>query len=102
MKKSRNDVVLIELMPGGKGESVDTTKLPIWRVLDELFDCTDRVRLRGSSQSVEESVGLARESHGKIGLMILHLSCGEGNGKQVTDMMVLQSPSKFARTSSRR
>jgi hypothetical protein len=80
VQKGRNHIVLTELMLGGKSEDIDTAKLAVWPVLDEFFDCTHRFWLRRLSQSVEESVGLARTFHGIIGLMIL-LSCGQGKWK---------------------
>ena len=63
MQKSPNHIVLIEPVPGSKGEGVDTAKLAIRRVLDELFDRTHRFRLRGFSQSIEEILGFGGKFH---------------------------------------
>src|SRR4030095_7156172 len=38
VKKSRQHIILIEPVPGGKGESIDAAKLAVRRVVDELFD----------------------------------------------------------------
>ena len=38
MQKSRNYILLIEFVLGGKRESVDTGKLAVRPVLDELFN----------------------------------------------------------------
>jgi hypothetical protein len=67
VQKSRNYILLIELVLGGKGEGVDTAKLAVGPVLDELFDRTHRFRLRRLSQRIEESVGFAGTFHGTFG-----------------------------------
>lgn len=85
MQKSRNHILLIEPVLGGKSEDIDTAKLPVWLVLDELFNCSHGFRLRRLSQSIEESIGLARTFHGIIALMICTYRVAGGNGKQVTD-----------------
>ena len=81
MQKSRNYIFFIELVPGGKGEGVDTAKLAIRRVLDQLFDRTHRFRLRRFSQSIEERVGFAGKFHGDHS----NYRVADENGKQVTD-----------------
>ncbi len=86
MQKSRNYILLVKLVLGGKGEGVDTAKLAVRPVLDELFDGTDRFRLRRLSQSREESVGFAGKFHGTIGLVTVTVyPVARKNGKQVTD-----------------
>ena len=63
MQESSNHIVLIETAPGRKGEDVDTAKLAIRRVLDELFDRTHRFRLRRLSQSTEEILSFGGKFH---------------------------------------
>ena len=46
MQKSRKYIFLIELVPGGKGEGVDTAEITVRAVLDELFDRAYRLWLR--------------------------------------------------------
>ena len=69
MQKSRNYILLIELVPGGKGENVDAAKLAVRPVLDELFDCAYRLRLRRLSQNSEEVFGFAGKFHVTIRLI---------------------------------
>jgi hypothetical protein len=64
VQKSCNHIFFIESMPGGKGESVNTAKIAVRAVPDELFDRTHRFRFRRLSQSIEESVGFAAKFHG--------------------------------------
>ena len=86
MQKSRKHIILIEPVPGGKGEGVDPAKLAVRRVVDELFDCTHRFRLCRLPQSTEEILGFAGKFHGTIGLTTAtQVPCGEENGKQATD-----------------
>ena len=54
MQKSRNHIILIEPVPGGKGEGVDPAKVAVRRAPDELFDRAHRLRLCRLSQSLEE------------------------------------------------
>ena len=63
MQKSRNHIVLIELVPGSKGEGVDTAEITVRRILDELLDRAYRLRLRRSPQNNEEVFGFAGKSH---------------------------------------
>src|SRR5436190_682292 len=77
VQKSRNYILLVEFVLGGKGEDVDTRKLAVRSVLDELFDGTHRFRFRRFSQSLEESVGFDGKFHGTIGLLsVTQLPCG--------------------------
>ncbi len=69
MQQSCNYILLIEFLLGGKGEGVDTAKLAVGSVLDELFDGTHRFRLRRLSQSIEESVSFAGKFHCTFGLI---------------------------------
>src|SRR5207244_11025049 len=50
VQKSRNHIFLIELVPGGKGEGVDTAEITVRRILDKLFDRAYRLRFRRLSQ----------------------------------------------------
>src|SRR5882724_11197844 len=63
VQESSNHIVFIEPVPGGKGESIDTAKLAIRRVLDEFFDRTHRFRLRRLSQSNEEILSFGGKFH---------------------------------------
>ena len=81
MQKSRNYIVLIEVVLGGKSEGIDTAKLPVRPVLDELFDRTHRFRLRGLSQSIEESVSFAGKFHCTIGLITVAVTLWLGKRK---------------------
>jgi hypothetical protein len=77
VQKSRNHIFLVELVAGGKGEGVDTAKLAVRPVLDELFDRTHWFRLCRFSQSSEESVGFDGTFHGNNGLItVTQLPCG--------------------------
>jgi hypothetical protein len=53
VQKSGKHIILIELVPGGKGEGVDAAKLAVRCVVDDLFDCTHRFRLCRLPQSTE-------------------------------------------------
>ena len=86
MEKSRNYILLVELVLGGEREGVNTAKLAVRPVLDELFDGTHRFWLRRLSQSIEESVGFAGKFHGTVGLVTVTVyPVARKNGKQVTD-----------------
>ena len=63
MQKSRNYIFLIELVPGGKGEGVDTAEITVRRILDELFDRAYRFRLRRLSQNSEKVFGFGGKFH---------------------------------------
>jgi hypothetical protein len=69
VQESPNRIVLIESVPGGKGEGVDTAKLAIRRALDELFDRTHRFRLGRLSQSTEEILSFGGKFHDTFGSM---------------------------------
>src|SRR4029079_18919028 len=60
VQKGRKHITLIEPVSGGKGEGVDTAQLAVRRVVDELFDCTHRVRLCRLPQSAEEILSVGR------------------------------------------
>ena len=64
VQKSRKHIILIEPVPGGKGEGVDAAKLAVRRVVDELFDCTHRFRLCRLPQSTEEILSVGGKFHG--------------------------------------
>jgi hypothetical protein len=66
VQKTRDYILLIEAVPGGKGEDIDAAQLAVWRIRDELFDRAYRLRFRRSSQSREEAFDFAGELHGKI------------------------------------
>ena len=86
MQKGRNHILLIELVPGGKGESVDAAKLAVRPVVYELFDRARRLRLRRLSQSSEEAFGFSGKFHGTVGLVTVTVyPVARKNGKQVTD-----------------
>jgi len=63
---------------GGKGEGVDTAKVAVRPVLDELFDGTHRFWLRRLSQSIEESVGFAGKFHGTVELITVTVTLSLG------------------------
>src|SRR5204862_7482023 len=69
VQKSRNHIFLIELVPGGKGEGVDTAEITVRRILDELFDRAYRLRLRRLSQNSEEVFAFAGKFHVTIRLI---------------------------------
>jgi hypothetical protein len=71
VQKSRNYILLIEFMLGGKSYGVDTAKLAVWPVLHELFDRAYLLRLRRLSQNSEEVFGFAGEFHGTIRVIAL-------------------------------
>jgi hypothetical protein len=77
VQESANHIVLIEPVPGGKGEGVDTAKLAIRRVVDELFDRTHRFRLRRLSQSTKEILSFGGKFHG--------CRCSPGRRPQIDD-----------------
>ena len=81
MQKSRNYILLIELVLGGKGEGVDAAKLAVRPVSDELFDCAYRLRL--FSQSIEKAVSFAGNFHGSRS--VTQYRVARKNGKQKTD-----------------
>jgi len=64
MQKSRYDIVLVKLVPGGKGEGVDTAEFAVRSILDNLLDGTDRFRLRRLSESTEKILSYGRMFHG--------------------------------------
>src|SRR5207248_3105240 len=68
-----------------KSDGVDTAKITVRSVLDELFDRAYRLRLRRFSQSIEESVGFTGKFHVAIRLITVVLPCAGENGKQATD-----------------
>src|SRR5205823_14209839 len=68
VQKSRNYILLIELVLGGKGEGVNAAKLAVGSVLDEVFDRAHRLRLRRLSQSSEEAFGFSGNFHVVIGI----------------------------------
>jgi hypothetical protein len=45
VQKSRDDILFIELVPGGKGEGIDTTKVAVRPVLNQFFDRAYSFRL---------------------------------------------------------
>src|SRR5947199_818311 len=78
VQKGRNHIFLIELVPGGKREGVNTAKLAIRSVLDQVFDRTHRFRLRRLSQSTEQSVGFDGKLHYTIGLITVAVTLWRG------------------------
>jgi len=76
MQKSRNHIFLVKLVPGGKGEDVDTTKFAIRRIPDEFLNGIYRFRLCRLSQSIEESVSFVGTLHGTFGLITIALTLG--------------------------
>ena len=89
MQKSRNYILLIELVLGGKGEGVDTAKLAVGPVLDELFDRTHRFRLRRLSQTIEECVGFDGTFHGTLESITVTLWLGK---QKASDRCAKHSP----------
>src|SRR5881275_516477 len=61
-----------------KGEGVDTAKVAVRPVLDELFDGTHRFWLRRLSQGIEESVGFAGKFHGTVELITVTVTLSLG------------------------
>ena len=81
VQKSRNYIFLIELVPGGKGERVDTAEITVRAVVDELFDRAYRLWLRRFSQSIQESVGFTGKFHVTIRLITLAVTVCLGKRK---------------------
>src|SRR5438477_5959534 len=69
MQKSRNYILLVEFVPGGKGEGVDTAEITVRRFIDELLDRAYRLRLRRLPQNSKEVFGFARKFHVTIRLI---------------------------------
>src|SRR5205814_8782680 len=93
MQKSRKYIFLIELVPGGKGEGVDTAEITVRRILDELFDRAYRPRLGRSSQNSEEVFGFAGKFHVTIRLITVAVTVCLGKTESKRQMRQTKSGS---------
>jgi len=74
VQESSDHVILIELVLGGKREGIDSAKLTVRCVLDELFDRAHWLRLRRLSQKSEETFGFSGKFHGIMVLITAALT----------------------------
>src|SRR3954452_25586814 len=81
MKKCSNYIFLVEFMPGGKGEDVDTAEIAVRSIFNELLDRTYRLRLCRLPQNSKEVFGFAGKSHVTIRLITVAVTVFVGKRK---------------------